>query len=168
MKKLQYTKQRFERDLLDIARQLAQDNWKPDIIIGPARGGLIPAVLLSHYYDVKMLPINLSLRDFKTDIEKVRIEIQDISNYKNILVVDDIVDSGETLDLLKKILKKQVTEDQKNIWDKEPDIRFAALYYNISNAAGFDPEYYVNEINKEDPDQNIWVVFPFENWWAQQ
>ena len=37
-----------------IARDIAITNWRPDYVVGLTRGGLIPAVLLSHYFDVPM------------------------------------------------------------------------------------------------------------------
>jgi len=48
-------------------------------IYGIPRGGLIPAVILSHKFDIPLL----------TDIDN--------TTDKNILIVDDIIDSGETI-----------------------------------------------------------------------
>lgn len=175
MKKVFYSQQQFEKDLLDLTRQMAIDEWKPDLIIGPARGGLIPAVYLSHYYNVKMEPVNLSLRDFKTDLAKVKIEIDNILKYKRILVIDDIVDSGETLAMLCEILENYMKSEQtKKLQDREkgkgiPDdiqshqVKFAALHYNVTNQASFVPDYYANEIDKSQDD--IWLEFGFETWW---
>lgn len=59
---------------------IPKDKYKS--ISGIPRGGLIPAVMLSHYLDLKMVPI--------TDIDK------------NTLIVDDICDTGTTLTDYKK------------------------------------------------------------------
>ena len=43
-----------------------------DKVVGIARGGLIPAVNLSHYYDCKLYTLNISLRDGKAPKSKFR------------------------------------------------------------------------------------------------
>jgi len=55
MKKVYYSWKDVQGAVLEIARQLHQDNWRPDYIVGITRGGLIPANLLSQYTGVKML-----------------------------------------------------------------------------------------------------------------
>lgn len=63
-------------ELVDIlAKQIAQSDIQINYIFGMQRGGLIPAVLLSHKLDIPMT--------------------QDPTR-QNTLVVDDICDSGET------------------------------------------------------------------------
>lgn len=63
MKKVYYSWQQVQGAVLDIARQLNEDNWRPDYIVGITRGGLIPANLLSQYTGTKMHTLNVSLRD---------------------------------------------------------------------------------------------------------
>ena len=63
MKKLYYTWSNIEGACLDLARQMRQDQWQPDYIVGIGRGGLIPATLLSHYMDTPMKTLDVSLRD---------------------------------------------------------------------------------------------------------
>ena len=46
----------------EIARQISVDNWRPDYIVGITRGGLSAAVMLSHYFDVPMEALKVSLR----------------------------------------------------------------------------------------------------------
>ena len=63
MNKIYYSWAQIQGAVLDIARQLQHDNWKPDYIVGITRGGLIPATLLSQYLDVPMQTLKVSLRD---------------------------------------------------------------------------------------------------------
>jgi hypothetical protein len=63
MKKVYYSWSQIEGACLDIARQLQQDNWRPDYIVGITRGGAVPAVLLSQYMGIPMRPLQVSLRD---------------------------------------------------------------------------------------------------------
>ena len=41
-----------------ISFQMFKDGWRPDYIVGLTRGGLIPAVMMSHTLDI---PMHLSL-----------------------------------------------------------------------------------------------------------
>jgi hypoxanthine phosphoribosyltransferase len=81
---------------------------------------------------------------------------------KNILVMDDILDSGATMAELKVIFEKlhdmQVVKELDNI-------KYATLYYNYANNAEFIPDYYARQIDKSLRDD--WIVFPFEQWWKE-
>lgn len=158
--KFHYTYQMMLDDLSYIAKSLESANWVPDLIIGPARGGLVPAVYLSHYFNVKMEPINLSLRDFKTDLAKVKFDITNILEYKKILVIDDIVDSGETFFQLNNLLNQHI----RNINNGENDIqiKYAACFYNTTNNSQFNLDFYARPIDKTV--NNLWIVFPFDEW----
>ena len=76
-----------------IAAQIGED--VPDVIVGLTRGGLIPAVRLSHMFNVKLYTLNISLRDGKCS--SAGFDWRRLEKYRNILVVDDINDSGSTL-----------------------------------------------------------------------
>ncbi len=47
----------------EILRQMHQDSWKPDYIVGITRGGLEPANMISQYLEIPMQALNISLRD---------------------------------------------------------------------------------------------------------
>ena len=49
--------------VLDIVTQMYHDEWRPDYIVGVTRGGLIPAVMMSHYTGIKMHTLDVRLRD---------------------------------------------------------------------------------------------------------
>jgi len=174
-----------------IVRDMAQDNWRPDYIVGITRGGLVPATMLSHYLDIPMQTLNISFRDTdlgpesnlwmaedaygyipkeeRTDAEieismlPVKGDTSDPKKRKKILIVDDINDSGRTLNWIKEdwpsgCLPQDTAWD--NIWHN--NVRFAVLVNN--DASEFkNVDYAGTNINKlETP---CWVVFPWENWW---
>ena len=56
--RLFYTQEDMRKDLHKIVRAMAQAGFKPDFIFGIARGGLVPATYLSHYFDVPVLTAN--------------------------------------------------------------------------------------------------------------
>lgn len=76
---------------------------QPELIIGIGRGGLIPATMLSHHLEIPMFSYHLNLRDHDRDYvyEAAHAQLlQEVIGTKNVLLVDDINDTGETLKLL--------------------------------------------------------------------
>jgi hypoxanthine phosphoribosyltransferase len=73
-------------------------NIEYDYIIGLKRGGLVPAVYLSHKLNVPMLVADITHELSKGDNLDWHDDIlPEIPPGSNILIVDDIIDSGYTL-----------------------------------------------------------------------
>ena len=53
----------IESHTLEICRQIQHSGWQPRRVVGISRGGLLPAVLLSQWFGIPMVPLNVSLRD---------------------------------------------------------------------------------------------------------
>lgn len=75
-------------------------NESIDIVLGIARGGLYPATLISGMLRKEFYPLRITRR--QNDIVKYhkpqwKIDITEDVNDKNLLIVDDIADNGETL-----------------------------------------------------------------------
>ena len=98
-----------QSQVLSIIQQIAQSNWKPDYVVGLTRGGLLPAVLLSHWFNVPCHTLKVSLRENGSDNETNCWMAEDAFGYdsvfptegnsrKRILIVDDINDSGATIE----------------------------------------------------------------------
>jgi hypoxanthine phosphoribosyltransferase len=177
MKKVYYSWRDVQGAVLDIARQMSADNWKPDYIVGITRGGLIPATLLSQYTGVKMHTLNVSLRDSDTGPESNCWMAEDAFGYdsnpattikcnanlkKKILIVDDINDTGATLEWIKKDWQAGCLPDAVDwdyIWGN--NVRTAVLTDNLASKASVD--YTVWEVNKAEED--CWLVYPWEEFW---
>jgi hypoxanthine phosphoribosyltransferase len=165
----------------DISMKMHRDNWKPDYIVGLTRGGLIPAVYLSHYLDVPMETLKVSLRDnaetetncwmaedaFGYDYSNEIIETYPASIYgeegqgKNILIVDDINDTGATLDWIINDWQSSCMPDSPkwlNVWGN--NVRIAVLVDNLSSNFSRKVDYCAKEINKAEKD--VWIVYPWE------
>ena len=90
----------------ELAQQIVDSEFVPDIIIAVARGGLLPAGALSYAMGVKLSDaVNV---EFYTDVHETlpdpvllapMLDTDSISD-KKVLVVDDVVDSGRTLSLV--------------------------------------------------------------------
>ena len=178
-----------------IAREIATGPWKPDYIVGLTRGGLIPAVMLSHYLNVPLHTLNVSLRDgdscesnlwmaedalgpqskerFVEDandiggiLEAASSLLEEGGTYKNILIVDDINDQGTTLNWIMNDWKSSCFPEDP-AWDEvwNQNVKFAVLVDNLSSKCDVTMDYVGMEINKAEND--VWVDFPWEDWWAK-
>tara|TARA_Y100000389_G_scaffold199043_1_gene236683 strand:+ start:5459 stop:6016 length:558 start_codon:yes stop_codon:yes gene_type:complete len=166
----------------EIIRQIHLSNFRPDYIVGLTRGGLLPATMISHYLKVPMYTLDVSFRDKDSDVESncwmstdafgalstEDIEVfknrWDVSKRKNILIVDDINDSGKTLQWIKDDWQAGCFPDQKEAWKVvwKENVKFAVLVNNESSK--FETNYNSISINRiETPD--LWVDFPWESWW---
>jgi uncharacterized protein len=178
MKKLFLTWQDVENQTQEILRQLQHDHWRPDYVVGLTRGGLVPANLISQYLECPMETLKVSLRDGNSPPESNLWMAEDAFGFtvhdpmcaddgrKNILIVDDINDSGATLNYIKQDWQSSCfpnDERWNNIWGN--NVRVAVLYDNESSKNQLDINYSSVTINKAEED--CWVVFPWEDWWSR-
>ena len=174
MKKIYYTWSDIQGQCSELLRQIHQSDWRPDYIVGLTRGGLSPANLLSQYLDVPLETLKVTFRDGEETEHNFWMPKDAFGDYsdpadprkyvhKNILVVDDINDSGATLNWIIKDWQSSVQPTSPlwdNIWNN--NVRFAVLINN--EASEFKRvDYSSIEINKAEDDQ--WIVFPWEDWW---
>ncbi len=108
-------------------------NYTPDCIIGIARGGVIPAVLLSKQLKVKDMYV-LKVR-VEAGERKIMAEIfTDVSN-KKVLLVEDMLESGKTMIVVKEFLES-----------KGAEVKTACLY--VMPHTEIKPGFYLKEISK--------------------
>lgn len=133
--------------LLRQARKIRQSRFEPNIIVGVTRGGWIPARVLSdllEIFDLATLGGEFYLGVTKTRKEPVLTQsVSGIVAGKNALVVDDVADSGKSLQLVREHILQQGARE----------VRIATLYCKPFSVT--KPEYYESETHG-------WVVFPWE------
>ena len=176
MKKIYYTWQDVERQTQEILRQLQRDAWMPDYIVGLTRGGLVPANLISQYLSVPMECLKVSLRDDVSQPESNLWMAEDAFGYtefdpmasgdgrKKILIVDDINDSGATLNWIKQDWMSSCFPENERwnyVWGD--NVRVAVLVDNEASASELNINYSAVDLNKAEED--LWIVFPWEDWW---
>ncbi len=106
-----------------LAEQIAADSWKPDIILGIARGGLLVGGAISYALDVKnTFTMNVEFYtgiDERLEMPMILPPVPDLVDLgeARVLVADDVADTGQTLVLVKEFLAGKVRE-----------VRVAVLY----------------------------------------
>ncbi len=153
----------FKQLITNICRQLSKDNWKPDYIVGISRGGLLPAVMISHYFNIPMKPLQVSLRDGEDCVSDLGMA-EDAFDGKNILIVDDINDQGTTLNWIMRDWPSgclPYDERWEHTWGS--NVRFAVVVDNLSSQCSVGMNYWGMEVNKAEED--VWIEFPYEEWW---
>ena len=195
MNKLILTQSDLQKLVTKLCRSIANSQWRPDYIVGISRGGLVPAVMISHYFNVPMKPLQVSLRDGGECVSdcgmaedalgypKQERFVEDENNladvldaassllegsapYKNILIVDDINDTGATFNWIMKDWPSSCLpndEDWKWVWNN--NVRFAVLVDNLASECAVKMDFIGMEVNKAEND--VWVEFPYEAWWEQ-
>jgi len=133
--------------LLSLADKIKQDKFEPDILVGVCRGGWIPACIFSDLLQKTQLA---SVKvEFYTGIAKAKREpmiTQPVSapvDGKKVLVIDDIVDTGKSIDVVKWHIREL----------KAKEVKIATLYRKPWSKTV--PDYYEKETDK-------WIIFPWE------
>lgn len=170
MKKIYHTWQDVEGQTQEILRQMHLDSWQPDYVVGLTRGGLVPANLISQYLGCRMETLKVSLRDGEQQETNCWMA-EDAFGYdkekSNILIVDDINDSGATLNWIKQDWMSSCFATSP-VWDGiwGQNVRVAVLVDNEGSRAEIPVSYSALDINKAAED--CWIVFPWEDWWRSK
>ena len=135
------------RQLLNLTRHICEVGFKPDIIVGISRGGLIPARVISDLLNNSNIA-NVKIERYATvgqtnDTTKLTQCLSANVRGKAVLVVDEIVDSGESL----KVAREHAIENGAL------EIKTATIY--LKQNCTFEPDFY-EKITAS------WIVFPWE------
>ncbi len=135
-----------------LAQQIVDSHWTPDVVVAIARGGLIPAGAVAYALGVKaMASTNV---EFYTGIAEVLTEpvflppLMDVNALarKKVLVVDDVTDSGRTLEKVLRELRDEFGNHAVG------EARSAVLYHKPW--AVLEPEYVWRNTAR-------WITFPW-------
>ena len=133
-----------------LAARIAADGFRPDVVCGVARGGLVPAAHLAIALDVERLHVVRVRRTADDAVYAAKVEARlrvltpgGLSGARDVLIVDDIVGTGATAALVESHVRSAAAGD----------VRLAALARN--GRSGHRPDY-------RGVDVDDWVVFPWE------
>lgn len=133
-----------------LAAALADDDWRTDLLVGVGRGGLSPAVFLSHATGLPMVSI-----DFSTPIPEFNAALIEALAARtrageHLLFVEDINDSGRTI--------AAIRAQMAAAGGIAGNARFAVLIDNAVSCERVD--YRFREIDRTVTKD--WFVFPWE------
>lgn len=135
---------KYIKGLNKIVEHFLKSGEKFDIIVGLTRGGLIPAVYLSHSLNTPMMSFNPhSLHADGTPRETIILPISP-SVIRKILITEDTCDTG-----------KAFTKCVKFFTKKGFVCTTTSVYINKA-ITEFTPDFTVYDSNKK------WIVFPYE------
>lgn len=137
----------FGTSCRELAQQVVDSGFEPEILIAVARGGLLPGGGLAYALGVKLTDaINV---EFYTDVHETLpdpvllaplLDTESIAG-RRLLVVDDVVDSGRTLALVLELLESHGAQT-----------RSAVIYAKSSTVV--EPDYVWRHTDQ-------WIVFPW-------
>lgn len=121
--------------------------WKA--VVGITRGGLVPAMIVARELDIRVVD-TISVKSYhsgggqadqRSEAKVIKSPQADLmGDGTGILIVDDLVDSGKTLELVRKLY---------------PKAHFATVYAKPSGKPQVDS--YITEVS-----QDTWIFFPWD------
>ena len=126
-------------DCIELAK-IIKKKYKPEKLILISRGGLIPGSIIANYLGIQDIDV-IALKTYQNRKRSSDIKIfKRIKSLKKLVVIDDLVDSGETAKIVKEMM---------------PNSKFVVLYAKTSGKKQADLHLY----DFKDKD---WLVFPWE------
>ena len=161
MNKVYITAQELLESSFRLGHMIVEDGFRPQFIVGIWRGGSPIGIAVQEYFEYRGISTDhISVRTssytgINQQSREIRVHglhylIENANAEDSLLIVDDVFDSGPSLDALIKQIKKLSRLNTPN------DIRVACSWYKPSmSKVDFEPDYY---IHKNDD----WLVFPHE------
>ncbi|WP_436528932.1 phosphoribosyltransferase [Actinoplanes sp. HUAS TT8] len=124
----------FGRVGRDLAQAIVDDGFRPDLILAVARGGLLAAGSISYALDVKNTQlINVEFYtgvDERLDLPVMLSPVPEVSALAgaNILIVDDVADTGATLKLVHDFCAGPAAQVRTAVIYEKPHTSFTCNY----------------------------------------
>lgn len=120
------------------------DNGAWRAIVAVTRGGMAPAMIVSRELDIRTVDtISIKSYDHQKQSDAVLLKMPDeklMGDGEGILIIDDLVDSGKTLEVIHKLY---------------PKAHFATVYAKPKGKPQVDT--YITEVS-----QDTWIFFPWD------
>jgi hypoxanthine phosphoribosyltransferase len=155
------TAQELLEDSFRLAAKVYEDGFRPQFIVGIWRGGAPIGIAVQEYFDFKKVEtdhiavrtssyygINQQSKEIK--VHGLHYIIENANADDGLLIVDDVFDSGRSIEALIKQLEIQTRKNMPK------DVRTACPWYKPQNSkVDFKPDYFIHESTE-------WLVFPHE------
>ncbi|MEW5761455.1 MAG: phosphoribosyltransferase [Candidatus Thermoplasmatota archaeon] len=134
----------------ELARKIMEKNFKVDVVVGLTRGGWVPARIMCDHLQTKSLYAikteHWGITATKTGNARIAQKLGVNIENKNVLVMDDITDTGESLSLA-----------MEHVQSLKPKKAHSATLLHITHSK-IVPDFYTVEVPKEDW---TWFIFPW-------
>jgi len=142
--KLYYSYNEFVTDAKDLLEQI--EVYKPDALVAVARGGMTLAQLIGEAMDTReVYSVNSILYEDTKKLDHCKVfNIPNLENRRKVVLIDDIVDSGESM--------KYIIAKLQNLYP-ECEFKIATLFYKPT--ACLQPDFTVKEAKH-------WIEFFWE------
>jgi len=161
MEKKYITAQELLEDSFRLAAKVYEDDFRPEFIVGIWRGGAPIGIAVQEFFDFKKVEtdhiavrtssyygINQQSKEIK--VHGLHYIIENANANDSLLIVDDVFDSGRSIDALIKQLKTLMRNNMPT------DVRIACPWYKPKNSkVELVPDYFIHESEE-------WLVFPHE------
>ncbi len=155
------TAQELLEDSFRVASKVYEDGFRPDYIVGIWRGGAPIGIAVQEFFDYKKVETDhiavrtLSYYGINQQSKEIKVHglhyiIENANADDSLLIVDDVFDSGRSIDALITQLKLLTRKNMPS------DVRVACPWYKPKNSkVELVPDYFVHESDE-------WLVFPHE------
>jgi len=144
MKTYNYSPKKYYKKSLELAKKISTSGFCPDVICGIWRGGATISIIIHEYLKTHIHRLNgiICMPD------SVRLN-EYIQSKDKILIVDDVLDTGNTIRaLINDIIEECHVEREL--------IKVAVLDFKpMNNKTSIIPDFYINITQK-------WIVYPHE------
>jgi uncharacterized protein len=161
MKKHFITAEALLKDSFLLAEKILASNFRPHFIVGVWRGGAPVGIAVQEYLDFKGIKTDhiairtSSYRGINDQDKHVRVHglqyiIENVNSHDELLIVDDVFDSGRSI---AAILKELKIKSRRNLPET---IRIACPWFKpTKNVTDLEPDYFIHKTDQ-------WLVFPHE------
>ena len=145
----------YETSIVRLAQAVHESGWKFDHVLCLARGGLRPGDIFSRIFDVPLAILSASSYREESGTQQGDLDIaKHITMTKDVLagrvlLVDDLVDSGVTLEKVQRHLREN--------FPAVVEVKSAVIWYKACSV--LRPDFYVNHL-----ETNPWIHQPFEEY----
>lgn len=127
----------------------AIDRENVDVLVGICAGGLPPTTLFSKYLANKNIQVisasSYSEEHQQKDLRVWNLPARESIEGKNVLLIDDIADSGKTLSVIKQILLEELGANS---------VTTTTVFINVEHCVFYPDLWAFETLN--------WIVFPWE------
>ncbi len=161
MEKLFVSAEALLKDSFELAVQIYESGYRPSYIVGVWRGGTPVGIAVQEVLEILDCPTDHfairtssygagTVQDKQIKVMGLAHLVETINADDRLLIIDDIFDSGRSVDAIIKTLEKKCRLNTPH------DIRVATILYKPErNRTDRTPDFYVQETD-------AWVVFPHE------